>query len=132
MVALAWFGGAAPDRQRNSFSDVIPPGVDQFEDGSLIEGARRHGLPNPPFYVRFIVGTICPERLAAWRLAWNVSPEDVIRDPRVYHFCAEFERERCRLLHVKEPPTDPSALMLLAADQQSRKRNASRHGSCWI
>jgi hypothetical protein len=126
MVALAWFGKDGDGTPPPSFSSLIPPDTDQFEDGSLIPGARTHGLPNPPFYIRFVVGTACPEKLEAWRRAWREEPEDVVRDPRVYYFCAGFERERCRLLKKKEPPADPATLAKLSVEYQDEERQVAR------
>jgi hypothetical protein len=132
MVALAWFGKVAEEQPPDSFGGVIPAGMDQFEDGSLIEGARQHGLPNPPFYIRFVVGTVCPEKLATWRKAWKRSPETVGLDPRVYHFSGAFERERCRIISEEEPPTDPESLQQLAWVEQEGERLLARSLFDWI
>jgi hypothetical protein len=126
MVALAWFGKDGHGASPVSFSSLIPAGVDQFEDGSLLPGARRHGLPNPPFYIRYVVGTACPERLEEWRQAWRAAPGDVVRDPRVYYFCDGFERERCRLLNRREPPRDPATLSRLSVEYQDEERQLAR------
>jgi hypothetical protein len=126
MVAMAWFGNLAGAQPADLFASAIPAGVDQFEDGSLLEGAREHGLPNPPFYIRYVIGTACPDRLEEWRSRWRESPDAVSEDPRVYHFSNAFERERCRLMGEEEPPGDVEGLQHLLWAEQEEERQLAR------
>jgi hypothetical protein len=126
LVAMAWFGDVTEGECAGSLGGLIAPGVNQFEDGSLLPGAKEHGLPNPPFYIQYVIGTACPDRLEEWRSRWKEAPEAVSEDPRFYHFSDAFERERCRLKGEEEPPRDAVSLLALECAEHEEERQLAR------
>jgi len=74
-------------------------------------------------YYTFVVEPYHPERIAAW---WRLPRADRLADPRVCAFCDSYERERCRLLGLPEPPTDIRGLQRYLAQAREREEASAR------
>jgi hypothetical protein len=114
--------GAVPSLRNSRWAAELA-GLDQLDDQLLHLYASAHALPCEVDYVTYIVEPYCPERIGWW---WRIPRERRVEDPRVCAFCEAYERERCHLLGLAEPPTTVAELEQYLAAARERERASGR------
>jgi hypothetical protein len=98
-------------------------GLEALPDDAFHLYAAAATVPDEADYVEWVIETHCPERAARW---WACDPVARQKDPRICAFCDAYERERCHILALPEPPTGAADLQLYITQAKEQEREAGR------